>query len=151
MRFSEEISTEQETWLTVHEASDVSGVSPRTMRRYIQKGDVIFQKVRGRRRHEYRIAKSSLDNLAQRQGIGNKTRKNNFAQNHELVPKFLYDEIREENKRLFVRVRELEQELTALRNEHATEKNTARLKQELIEKENLIQLLESTITIIQKS
>lgn len=146
-----------DNWLSVNEAAEKLGVSPRTIRRYIKKGEVEFKSVRGRRRQEYRVAESSLDKIFKRQGFNHTPGNARTAtMSADAVPKFLYDEIREENKKLFLQVNRLNRELEEIKqsgtmvSEDNKDKEIAFLKQELSEKENLIQLLETTIASLKK-
>ena len=138
-------------WLSVNESAEKIGVSPRTIRRYIKKGELEHQSVRGRRRQEYRISTDSLDELCKRQKIGKISGRTGAG---KTVPKYLYDEIREENKKLVVNINELKKQLNELQEAKTSTKVhdeiVAELKQELLEKEDLIQLLETRIAALKK-
>ena len=121
------------------------------MRRNKKKVNIKRQLAR-KQRQENRVSAEGLEESNKQQNDGKSQNGVSIPEGNTTpaVPKFLYDEIREENKKLILRINELEQELQNLKRISVSNKNQeeaiARFKQELIEKEDLIQLLESTIS-----
>lgn len=108
-------------YLTIKEASELTGVSSKTIRRYVLTGVITSKNVKGRRGMEYRVLKSSLMQYFRRIGYGEPGGEPADEQEGELlvrlrhlVPRYLYDDVMRSRDELLGECGRLKERLKAV-------------------------------------